>query len=287
MQQVTRPDPAPSRWSYRMQRLMLTPLFRFLLRVGLPMVVTFAALSIYFAQEGNRDTFRLWVSDIRNEIETRPEFMVKLMAIDGAGGSVAEDIREIIPIDFPISSFDLDLDRMRQTIAELPAVKDVSVRVRPGGVLQVDVTERLPVILWRGEDGLALLDEHGYYVGQAESRIKYADLPLIAGEGADRAVPEALALIQAAGPLRSRMRGLVRMGERRWDLVLDREQRILLPEDKPVQALDRVIALHQAQDVMARDLAQVDMRIRSRPTIRMNEAAVEQWWRINKIGFKD
>ncbi|CUH66478.1 cell division protein FtsQ [Thalassovita gelatinovora] len=287
MQSVTRPDPAPSRWSYRMQRLMLTPLFRLLLRVGLPMAAVFAATSIYFAQEGNRDAFRLWVSDIRNEIETRPEFMVKLMAIDGAGTSVAEDIREIIPIDFPISSFDLDLGGMRQTIAELPAVKDVSVRVRPGGVLQVDVIERLPVILWRDENGLALLDENGFYVGQAVSRGSHADLPLIAGEGADRAVPEALALIAAAGPLRSRMRGLVRMGERRWDLVLDRDQRILLPEDKPVQALDRVIALHQAQEVMARDLAQVDMRIGSRPTIRMNEAAVEQWWRINKIGFKD
>ncbi|MEQ8256181.1 MAG: cell division protein FtsQ, partial [Roseovarius confluentis] len=40
MQQVKRlepkADPAPSRWSYRYQRLMLTPLFRKLLRVGVP-----------------------------------------------------------------------------------------------------------------------------------------------------------------------------------------------------------------------------------------------------------
>nr|WP_235915919.1 cell division protein FtsQ/DivIB [Thalassovita mangrovi] len=287
MQQVTRPDPAPSRWAYRLQRLMLTPLFRTLIRVGLPMLAAFIGAMIYFSQQDNRDAFRLWLVDIRNEIQTRPEFMVKLMAIDGADASVAEDIREITPIDFPISSFDLDLDQMRRTIADLPAVKDVSIRVRPGGVLQVDVVERVPAILWRDADGLALLDEHGFYVGQAGARADHADLPLVAGEGADRAVPEALWLYRAAGPLRDRLRGLVRIGDRRWDLVLDRGQRILLPEDRAVQALERVIALHQAQDVMARDLAQVDMRIGARPTIRMNEAAVEQWWQINKIGFKD
>nr|WP_246525563.1 cell division protein FtsQ/DivIB [Thalassovita aquimarina] len=287
MQQVTRPDPAPSRWSYRLQRLMLTPLFRTLIRVGLPLTAAFVGAMIYFSQQDNRDALRLWLVDIRNEIQTRPEFMVKLMAIDGAGTSVAEDIREITPIDFPVSSFDLDLDNMRATIAELPAVRDVSIRVRPGGVLQVDVVERVPAILWRDADGVALLDEHGFYVRQAGARADHAELPLIAGDGADRAVPEALALFRAAGPLRTRLRGLVRIGERRWDLVLDRGQRILLPENQPVQALERVIALHQAQDVMARDLAMVDMRIGSRPTIRMNEAAVEQWWQINKIGFKD
>ena len=31
-----RRDPAPTRWQYRMQRLWLTPVFRVLFRVGLP-----------------------------------------------------------------------------------------------------------------------------------------------------------------------------------------------------------------------------------------------------------
>jgi cell division protein FtsQ len=75
----------------------------------------------------------------------------------------------------------------------------------------------------------------------------------------------------------------VRIGERRWDVVLDRGQRVLLPETSPVQALERVIALSQAQDVLARDLAAVDMRLAARPTIRMNMAAVEEWWRIQQL----
>ena len=86
------------------------------------------------------------------------------------------------------------------------------------------------------------------------------DLPLLAGAGAREHVREALALMDAALPLGDRLRGLVRVGARRWDLVLDRNQRIRLPEQGAMQALERVLALDQAQDLLARDLLFVDMR---------------------------
>jgi cell division protein FtsQ len=203
--------------------------------------------------------------------------MVNLMAIDGASSTVAADIREVTALDFPVSSFDLDLDAILTQIRDLPAVGDARLRVRSGGILQVDVTERVPAVLWRRADGLAVLDEAGMVMGSADTREDHATLPLIAGVGAERHVTEALDLVRAAGPLGGRMRGLVRMGERRWDVVLDRDQRILLPEDAPVQALERVIALNQVHNMLERDLAVVDMRLTARPTIRMNEAAVAQW----------
>ncbi|WP_313350681.1 cell division protein FtsQ/DivIB, partial [Paracoccus sp. (in: a-proteobacteria)] len=69
-----------------------------------------------------------------------------------------------------------------------------------------------------------MLDKTGHRVASVTSREVRGDLPIIAGEGADRAAPEALALIDAAGPILPRLRGLERMGERRWDVVLDRGQ---------------------------------------------------------------
>ena len=282
MQQIgPRLDPAPSRWSYRMQRLMLTPLYRNLLRIGLPFAIAFGSVTIYMSDDTRREAVVTAIVDLRDQFQSRPEFMVSLMAIDGASTSVAEDIREVVQIDFPLSSFDLELEAILATIRELPAVADARVRVRSsgaaGGILQVDVTERVPAVLWRTAQGLEVLDADGMITGPATSREQFATLPLIAGEGADKHVTEALDLVRAAGPLGARMRGLVRVGERRWDVVLDRDQRILLPEDAPVQALERVIALGQVHEMLERDLAVVDMRLAARPTIRMNAAAVEQW----------
>jgi cell division protein FtsQ len=274
---VTRVDPAPSRWAWRMQRLMLTPGIRLAFRAGVPFCLTLAASAVYLADEGRRGAIRQAVVEARASIETRPEFMVNLMAVDGAKDELATYIRESLPMDFPISSFDLDLDAMRTTVTDIPSVKSVAVRIRPGGVLQIDVTQRKAVVLWRTADGLALVDKNGIYVAGATSRHARPDLPLIAGEGANEHVGEALELIQAAAPLGGRLRGLVRMGARRWDVVLDRDQRIMLPAQEPLRALERVIALEGAQDILTRDVARVDMRLARRPTVQMtNEAAEER-----------
>lgn len=278
MQQVTPPrrDPAPSRTAYKIQRLWLTPSFRALTRVGLPVFAVAVGVGGYFADATHREDLGNKIAEIRRSIQERPEFMVKVMAIDGASDGLSEDIREVVPVDFPVSSFDLDLEQMRVQIQELDAVASARIQIRTGGVLQVDVDERLPAVLWRTRDGITALDETGHIVAPVLGRADFPNLPLIAGEGAERVVPEALAILAAAGPLTDRLRGLVRMGERRWDLVLDRDQRILLPEQSAVAALERVIFLNEAQDMLARDLVAVDMRNKNRPTIRLSGAAVDE-----------
>lgn len=278
MPKVNYRDPAPSRLAYRMQRLLLTPLFRRFLRSGLPIVAMGAALAIAAADEGRREAVGSWIAEVKREIQQRPEFMVKLMAIDGASDGLAEDIREVLQVDFPISSWDLDLPAMQAKVAGLDAVRAANLRVRGGGILQVAVSERVPVAVWRTAEGLELLDRTGHRVAPIAERADRADLPLLAGRGAAERVPEAMRLLSAATPIEGRLRGLVRVGERRWDMVLDRRQRIELPETEPVQALEQVMALHQTQDLLDRAVTIVDMRNPGRPTLRLAEHARAQFF---------
>ena len=50
VQSGIRRDPAPTRWQYRMQRLWLTPLFRVLCRLGLPLTVVIGMTSAWMAR---------------------------------------------------------------------------------------------------------------------------------------------------------------------------------------------------------------------------------------------
>lgn len=262
---------------------MLTPLFRLLLRFGLPCLLTFSIATWWLSYDDNRMKIIDTYADLRSQVESRPEFMVNMMAVDGASDLVAEGIRQILPLDFPISSFDLDLEAMRETVVSLDPVKSARLYVRQGNVLQVEVVERLPVVLWRNEQGLQLLDDEGVLVGPAFLRSDWPELPLIVGDGANGLVTEALELVAAAEPLAARLRGLVRMGERRWDVVLDRDQRILLPETEAVRALERVIAMDHAVNMLERDLVAVDLRLPNRPTLRMTDGAVQELIRIRAI----
>ena len=276
-------DPAPSRAVYKMNRLWLTPSFRFAMRKLAPMAALLAVIGVWAASDDNRQIVADQYATLKTELQNRPEFMVKMMAVDGASDDLATDIREVAPVDFPISSFDLDLHGMMQQIESLDAVENVGVRVRAGGILQIDITERVPSVVWRGPQGLELLDDAGHRVAALASRLDRPDLPLIAGEGADRNVVEALALLKSADPLMDRVRGIVRVGERRWDLVLDNDQRILLPEVNPFAALAQVIALDQAQDLLVRDVRTVDMRNPNRPTLQITEVARDEFRRLKGL----
>lgn len=275
MQPVGHPrrDPAPSRMAYRLNRLWLTPVFRALLRVGLPVFLLVFVLAWQLGDAGRRSAIVESYETVRDSIAMRPEFQVSGLSISAGSPETAAAIGAVLALEFPVSSFDLDLHGLRQGIEALDWVERAELRVN-AGVLDVIVTERQPVVVWRNQDRLDLLGKDGKRVGTIASRTLRTDLPLIAGVGAEMAVPEALAIFAAAEPLNDRLRGLVRLGERRWDLVLDRDQRILLPEQEPIRALERVIALDQAQDLLGRDVRIIDMRNGQRPTLRLGPDAV-------------
>ncbi|GAB1478784.1 cell division protein FtsQ/DivIB [Paracoccaceae bacterium] len=279
-----RRDPAPSRWAYRMQRLWLTPMFRVLCRVGLPGVVLASVTGLVLMDQGRRDAITGVFSHLTEQFQARPEFRVNLMSVEGASPELADAVRARLGVKLPMSSFDLDLLALRARAEAMDAVAADELRVRSGGVLQVTITEREPMLVWRKDDTrIEMLDAQGHRVAALAERADRPDLPLIAGEGADAAAAEALALIDAAGPLLPRMRGLVRMGERRWDMVLDRDQRILLPAENPVQALVALLALNTADDLLARDLTAIDLRDPARLVLRLTPNALTEARRARGI----
>ncbi len=274
-------DPAPSKLGYRYQRLMLTPGFRATVRIGVPIILIATIAGSWYSQPENRANLTASIAQSKQSFQQRPQFMVQTMNVTGGDLAAMTEVSALLPTEFPFSSFDLDLEKIRADIEALDPIKSASVRVGQAGALEVRLNPRVPVALWRDGATLRLIDADGVQSGQILARADRLDLPLIAGDGAEENIAEALALFDAAGPLIKRVRGLVRMGERRWDMVLDRDQRILLPGDQPVSALDRVIALNQAQDMLNRDVAVVDMRNTDRPTLRMNEEAADALRRVN------
>lgn len=274
-------DPSPSRLTYRLNRLWLTPTVRHFVRVGLPILLVVALVGGWLSDEGRRAGLVNAMVSVRTAIENRPQFQVTGLVVTSRSPEVAQGVAQLLGIDFPISSFQLDLSALRDTVEALDAVKHASLQVR-NGELEVVIEERTPAMIWRNGAGLDLIDGRGHRVARLASRAARPDLPLIAGAGAPDAIAEARQLWTAAAPLHSRIRGLVRVGERRWDVILDRDQRIMLPAEGALGALERVLALNAAQDVLARDVRVVDLRNPGRPTLRLSPESMTELTRIRR-----
>lgn len=280
--QTARPrkDPAPSRLRYRLTRFWLRPSYRRAVNFGLPLMAGVLASWTLASELDLRNRAVGAFAAAREAVMDRPQFLITRIDIPDVSADLAEQIRETSLVTLPVNSLEVNVAAVRDRVESLAAVERARVRAVAGGVLEIRAIERMPVAIWRGPDGLQLVDQNGVRVAEIDSRLRRADLPLIAGAGAEGQVPEALSLLAEARPIAARIRGLVRVGERRWDMVLDRDQAIRLPETDPLGALRRVLALQAADQALDRDVSVLDLRNPERPMLRLTEEALAELARV-------
>ena len=268
-------DPAPSRIAYRIMRLMLIPRLRLIFTLGFPSLLIFCATLGLFININVWENISAIKKDLKLAFVERPEFMIKVASIDGSSDELANEIREILPLDFPVSYFDLDIKYLHKVVNEIPAVASAAIKISVGGVLQINVTEKSPAFLWRKDNVMSVIDETGSFIRIANSRIDYPKLPLVVGEAANLAVSEISSLMQSNEYFRDHVRAFVRVGERRWDLILENNVRIMLPQREFLAAFDRLMLMNEAGSLLSGKLSNIDMRLVARPTVRVDTVSFD------------
>lgn len=271
-------DPAPSRLRYKFSRWMLSPLTKKSVFYGLPLIILAIPILIYFQDQKNKEQVEEIAFDLYRKVIERPEFMLGALSIEGASDSLNAEIREVLGLEFPISSFDLDLDKLHERVLSLPPVEIAEVHLKGGGILSVRVDEKIPALLIKKDIGFNVLSEHGQYIRSVSSREHFSHLPLITGEGAENVASQAPSLFKAIGGELDEVRGLVFVGKRRWNIVLASGQVIMLPANNPEQAIQKILILDKAEQILSRQVAIFDFRIPSRITLRI---PTDDYGRIN------
>ncbi|MEM7060850.1 MAG: cell division protein FtsQ/DivIB [Pseudomonadota bacterium] len=268
--------PGPSKAMYRLTRIWKKTWVRRASLIVLPgILVVMAGWKLL-----NSPDLHAFIGKQRDAIiavlAQRPEFAVNGYRIEGASAGLESRLTGMISVPGGASTMTFDVAALQADLADVAAVKDVSVALGPKGILHIDVIERVAEALWRDTDGaLWLIDREGVVLDPTPVRADWPKLPVVIGEGAGEVVAQALSLFRSFPDLKPRLRAFVRVGERRWNVELDRGLTIMLPEQAPKAALARVMAWHYGDEVLDRGLVAVDMRLPDRPTLRMNGKAHE------------
>ena len=269
-------DPAPSIISYRLMRLMLIPRLRLILTLGIPSLIIFCGTLILFLNINVHENIEALKKDLKRALVERPEFMIRVASVDGASDELAHEIREIMPLDFPTSYFDLDIKYLHKILNDIPAVASAAIKVTVSGVLQINISERIPAFIWRKDDVISVIDEKGEFIRLATSRLDYPELPLVIGEAANLSIADISGLMEDNQYFLDQVRAFVRVGERRWDLVLDNNLRIMLPQTEFLAAFDRLMLMNQSGALFSNQLSIIDMRLVERPTVRVGAVSVDR-----------
>ena len=269
-------DPAPSRLRYKLSRWMLSPFIKKVIFYGFPLIILVTPILIYFQDQKNKEQLEEVAFDLYRKVIERPEFMLDALSIEGASDILNAEIREVLGLHFPISSFDLDLAELHKKVLSLPPVNIAEAHIKGGGILHIKVSEKTPALLLKKETGFHVLSEHGEYIRSLSSRKHFSDLPVITGEGAENAATQATAIFKSIYMKLDQIRGLVFVGQRRWNIIMKTGQVVMLPENDPEQAIQKILLLDKTEQILSRQIAVFDFRLLSRITLRVPSNKYDQ-----------
>ena len=119
-------------------------------------------------------------------------------------------------------------------------------------------------------NNLEILDANGISISSVNSRDRHLNLPLIAGQGANKHVKEALFIYHHNLIFSEQLIGLVRVGNRRWNMDLINNRRVMLPSEGVNKALKKMIELNSIYEFSSKNFNVLDFRNINRVIIRKN-----------------
>ncbi len=209
------------------------------------------------------------------ELTVKAGFSVQEVLVIGRRSTEAEALLAAVGVrrGDPILAF--DPDAVRAAIIDLPWVRNATVERRLPDTIVIRLEERRPMALWQHGGRFVVVDREG--VELTDDRLdRFAGLPLVVGAGAPAHAAGFLALLHTEPLVAGRVRAAVWVGGRHWELRLDNDVAVRLPEDDVAAALRRLALAEQDAGLFDRDIVAIDLRFDDRMIIQASPLAAER-----------
>jgi cell division protein FtsQ len=191
-------------------------------------------------------------------------------------GETRLDEREILAqtgVDRRNSLLFLDVGDVRRRLMELSLVKSARVMKFYPNRLVIAIDEREPAALWQLNGKVKVVAADGTAIDDLTDE-RFLGLPFVVGDGADKRLPEFLALVRGLGDLGPRVKSGVLVAGRRWSLMMTNGVEVKLPEYDPGTAVSLLTKLQRESRILDKDVTSVDLRLKERIAVRLTEQGV-------------
>lgn len=199
-------------------------------------------------------------------------FAIRDVEVEGVSEARAAEVRaEVVP-EGARSLLALDPYDVRARVESLDWVQSAEVRRLWPSTLVVKVERRQAYARWQEDGEISVIDYNGERL-LAERAADHPELPLVVGPGAGPAAESLLIALEDLPAVRARLKALVRIGDRRWNVELNSGTIIELPEADAPAALTQLEGLHARHALLDRPVSALDMRAPGRLAVRIRAAS--------------
>lgn len=185
---------------------------------------------------------------------------VNTVIVYGHARTGLDEINRQIGLARGMPIFDVDLNQVKTAIEALPWVRSVVVERFLPDTIYIKIREKEPIAIWQHQKEYWPVDEKGEIVNDHKTPV--GSVLLVVGNDALEHTPDLIKTLDKYPKIREKVRSAVRVGDRRWNLILneiDNGLTIRLPESNIDQALERIDKEDEKNDLLKRDLKVIDV----------------------------
>ena len=199
-------------------------------------------------------------------------FKVRNVLVEGRDQTAAADILAALRAERGTPLLAVDVAAAKERLEKLPWIQSAMVERQLPDTLHVRVEERRAYALWQLGRRLSVIDRDGTVIVK-DNVARFADRPLVVGEGAELRAWEVLDVIVEDPDLKSRVEAAVLVAGRRWNLRLKGGIEVRLPEEGMAEACLRLARMIRDEALLSRAVSVVDLRQSDRAILRLTPEA--------------
>jgi cell division protein FtsQ len=236
-------------------------LTRRMLRLAAYGIASAAALSgsTYAVESGWADKQVTLVANRLIQITAQSGFRVRNVLVEGRVETKSGDILAALKAERGAPLLDIDVAAAKARLEGLPWIKSAEVERQLPDTLRVKVEERKPFALWQLGQRLSVIDREGVVIVK-DNVGRFADRPLVVGEGAERRAAEILDLVASEPAISKAVDAAVLVSGRRWNLRLKGGIEVRLPEEGMDAAWHRLARMERETRLLNKAITAIDLR---------------------------
>jgi len=236
-------------------------LTRRMLRLAAYGIASAAAISgsTYAVESGWADKQVTLVANRLIQITAQSGFRVRNVLVEGRVETKSGDILAALKAERGAPLLDIDVAAAKARLEGLPWIKSAEVERQLPDTLRVKVEERKPFALWQLGQRLSVIDREGVVIVK-DNVGRFADRPLVVGEGAERRAAEILDLVASEPAISKAVDAAVLVSGRRWNLRLKGGIEVRLPEEGMDAAWHRLARMERETRLLNKAITAIDLR---------------------------
>lgn len=196
-----------------------------------------------------------YIGMLANNIINISDAHVKRVIIIGASPTVEKLIKANLGIKTGDSIFRVSTTNMLNNLSKIGWIKEAIIHKILPNIIKLEIKERIPIAVYHANKKYTLIDETGVLITNTEIN---PGLPLISGADANLYVNSMLMVLKNYPKLK--VKSLVFVQKRRWNLILENNVTIKLP-DKDVKNALQTLSIATKQKNIIDAVTAIDMRI--------------------------